>query len=129
MPCRSDYLEPTARERESVRVLELLREIRGEDFDHDKPHSGSYGSISTLDKDTAELCSWCSENLPPLEDRAPALSVPNAPYTDYIPSLELQIWWRKHQKADRERERIKEESKQRRIGSLQAELSELKERG
>lgn len=34
MPCRSDHMEPTARERESVRVLELIREKNGQPFDH-----------------------------------------------------------------------------------------------
>lgn len=89
MPCRSDYLEPNERERESVCVMEFLREIKGEPFNHDHPPGDIYGRVQTLDADTNELCYWCYDN-PKLLKRS---------------SLELQLWWQRHQKADRERER------------------------
>ena len=36
MPCRSDYMEPTARENETSRVLSFLDELAGKAFDHAK---------------------------------------------------------------------------------------------
>lgn len=95
MGCRSDYLEPTARELESVRVLEFLREINGLDFDHDNPHFKPYGNTEQLDSDTESLCGWCSTN-----------DVSKS-------SLELQLWWQKHQKHDQlrqEREAIQQKN-------------------
>jgi hypothetical protein len=86
MPCSSEHLEPTAREAESVRVLEFLREIQELAFDHDSPHYGPYGHPGTLDKDTANLCDWCR-----------AHDVKQK-------SLELQLWWQKHRRADAIRE-------------------------
>jgi hypothetical protein len=95
MPCSSEHLEPTAREAESVRVLELLREIEGQTFDHDNPHYAPYGHPDRLDLDTARLCLLCRED----SDIASR-------------SLELQLWWRRHkaadkQKADAQRERLR----------------------
>lgn len=83
MPCRSDYMEPTARERESGVVLELLKEIDGQPFDHEAP--SAYGTLATLDADTERLCDWCRTN------------------DVTARSLELQLWWQRHQRADARR--------------------------
>lgn len=83
MPCVSDHMDHTARERESGIVLELLKEIDGKAFDHENP--SYYGNESTLDADTARLCAWC--------DSHDVASL----------SLELQLWWRRHQAADAKR--------------------------
>jgi len=79
-------MEHTAREAESGQVLEFLKEISGEPFDHENP--SYYGNLATLDEDTARLCSWCQGN----EDHMSSMS------------LELQLWWQRHKKADAKRE-------------------------
>lgn len=88
MPCQSAYMEPTARERESVRVMGLMAEVG-----LIKHKSGCYGEPANLDMHTSQLCEFCQKN----------------DATKY--SLELQIWWRDHQIADKKRvERELEES-------------------
>lgn len=85
MPCQSDYLEHDAREKESGRVIEFLKEIDGLPFDHD--HPSYYGRITTLDADTARLCEWAQTHQEELPRH----------------SLELQLWWQQHQRADAKR--------------------------
>lgn len=87
MPCDSAYLNHTDKERESGKVLEFLKEVNGEYFDHDNP--SYYGNILTLNQDTERLCSWMKAH----PDQLPTLS------------LELQLWWKQHQKHDAVRER------------------------
>lgn len=87
MPCNCDHLEPRWDESESVKVLELLREARGESYNHKNPRHLPYGNPKTLDAETSALCALLKEH---------GLK-PSA-------SLELQIWWRDHQEADRARE-------------------------
>ena len=87
MPCDSSHLAPRTEEVESVKVLICLGEIgcaTGE-------YSPVYGRVATLDRDTAILCEWCK-----IHD-----------VTKY--SLELQIWWRDHQRADAAKERRRKE--------------------
>jgi hypothetical protein len=80
MPCNSQYLEPTAREKESAKLLVLLREIG---IHSDKiPY---YGFPEYLDECTRILCDYCQTAKMSTE------------------SLELQIWWRDHQIADKAR--------------------------
>lgn len=79
MPCHS-YSEPNCREIESIKLMELLSEIG--------KHEGEipyYGEISAIDQHTEMLCDFCQKN----------------DVTKY--SLELQIWWRDHHKADKDR--------------------------
>lgn len=86
MPCRSDYMEPTERDKESVRVMEFLREIDGLTFDHDNPWTkGQFAH--RLNKDTERLCAFCRQK---------------ELYPSQMPkfSLELQLWWKRHKKAD-----------------------------
>ena len=92
MPCNCDHLEPTKREAESVKVMELVREITGKPFDHKNPHHGPYGNTDHLNAYTAHLCEWCWNNPGKLKDM----------------SLELQIWWRDHQEADKAKEEQEE---------------------
>lgn len=77
MPCNCDHLEPSMREIESKRVMNLLSEVV---FMGDV---GYYGDVAALDEHTAKLCEFCQNN-----------NVTNH-------SLELQIWWRDHQESDR----------------------------
>ena len=97
MPCDAGHCEASAREVESRVVREFLREIAGKKFDHDDPskNQGYYGKVDELDNDTAALCAWCmSHDVSKM-------------------SLELQLWWKKHQKADAkklaERRRLEED--------------------
>ena len=87
MPYNSDYLESTNAEKNSVIVLTLLKELGIKTGYYDS----YYGRVKTLSRDVAMLCEACQK-------------VDVKKY-----SLELQIWWRDHQKADKER--IKEELK------------------
>lgn len=98
MPCYSEHMEPTALEKEHSRVLCLIREVHGGgpvdvmSGDWAGYHKKVYPNKSTkeeLDRDTRELC----ELLSPLTPRG---------ISDAF-SLELQIWWRDHQKFDRKR--------------------------
>ncbi len=86
MPCDSSHCAPLSEETESSKVRELLREVAGQPFNHQKRHE-YYGNVKTLDKDTATLCEACK----------------NLDVSKY--SLELQLWWRDHQKADAEKDR------------------------
>jgi hypothetical protein len=90
MPCQSDYLEPTGREKESARVIEFLHEIHGDEYNHEKPRR-PYGEVDMLDKHTDTLCEWCKAN-----------DVTKA-------SLELQLWWNRHKAADARRIKEREE--------------------
>ena len=99
MPCDSSYLRPRAEELESARVRELLREVNGQPFNHDEP-AEVYGQVAKLDSDTAALCVWCKNHRSEIQDH----------------SLELQIWWRDHQKRDAERE--EEEASERKRNAL-----------
>jgi len=84
MPCRSDYMEPTARERENKRVAGFLHEVG---LRPEYKQVGQYGVQEGLDSLTALLCTWCKAN------------------DVTTKSLELQIWWRDHKKIDEARER------------------------
>lgn len=84
MACNSEHMRHTDREAESGRVLEFLKEIAGQPFDHDNP--SYYGNVQTLDNDTAALCAWCMQHDVTKQ------------------SLELQLWWQQHQKHDAKRE-------------------------
>ena len=101
MPCRSDYREPDERDVELSHVLCLLEElntgkpVNAGSLNWDGHHPGAYRNTKDLDSQTAELCS----RLQRTKD-----------VTKY--SLEMQIWWRDHQKADaarllREQEDVK----------------------
>lgn len=101
MPCDSSHLEPNEREKESVRVRGFLRELGSKIMIFDP-----YGKPELLDRDTAELCQTCQE----------------VDVTNY--SLELQIWWRDHQKADKKK--LEEDLKQKTdLGEREAFLKEL----
>lgn len=104
MPCQSQYLEPNSRERESVKVMNLMHEVG---LIVNKP--GVYGRPLDLDIHTADLCNFCQNN----------------DVTRY--SLELQIWWRDHQAADRKR--IQRDIDAAELnGEKQAAISKLSER-
>ena len=80
MPCNCDHMEPTRHERESVKVMGFLHELGL----GDKPKV--YGQPTKIHEHTAQLCQACKR-----------IDITTK-------SLELQIWWRDHQAADRKRE-------------------------
>lgn len=92
MPCVSDYLAPSAREIEATKVNLLLDELDGKELDPREFKSGMDKRVynrgisqKELDDLTAYLCARLQRVDP----------------TEY--SLELQMWWRDHQKADKYR--------------------------
>lgn len=91
MPCNSDYLSPNKRERTSVAVLGFLQEcnLAGTATGG---YDRNYGNVAALSKDVAKLCAF-------LKTRTPRW------IKDHT-SLELQIFWRDHQEADRNREKM-----------------------
>lgn len=112
MPCNSDYMNPTQNEINLSVVYGLLDEIKtgklpkdfGNGFDNRVYSKGL--NKEDLDKKVEELCS----------------KLQNLDISKY--SLEMQIWWRDHQKADKERlereilEREIKEHKDKAIGKL-----------
>jgi hypothetical protein len=83
MPCDSSHMHASQREQESARVRAFLREV-GQPAPASAQPDHYYGNVATLDADTAALCDWCRAN----------------PEAVLGQSLELQIWWRDHQRAD-----------------------------
>ena len=90
MPCNSEYMEASALERELSKVACFLDEIAGKQWtrgDMAGYHSRVYckSTRELGDQLVAELCSALQ-----------CLDVSKF-------SLEMQIWWRDHQAADKER--------------------------
>lgn len=90
MPCNSDYLEADGLEIEISRVACLLDELDGKPFNADRwrgYHPRVYNRLSEVDPDelVSELC-----------HRLQKIDVSKQ-------SLEMQIWWRAHQAADKAR--------------------------
>lgn len=88
MPCACpESYARKGREEESHTVMSLLFEVG---LINKKPDY--YGDLKNVDKHTEMLCNFCQSN----------------DVKDY--SLELQIWWRDHQKKDAERLRKEQEA-------------------
>lgn len=94
MPCNSDYMAPSWSEKEASRLILLTEEAAtGKHIDVQSRewkgyHPDAYGhTISDERRDAmvAGLCAYCSSH-----------DLSNH-------SLELQMWWRDHQRADQER--------------------------
>lgn len=95
MPCNSDYMSASSKEKEASRMLCLLEEMRTgvpvnpHSHEWGGYHGGAYNrNLTDSDMNTLakELCALCRSD--GVEGR----------------SLELQIWWRDHQKMDAQRE-------------------------
>ena len=88
MPCNSDYMNATHRERELSRVASLLDELDGIPINRsywDGYHPLVYNKTVDGDRLVSSLC-----------DKLKAADVSKQ-------SLEMQIWWRDHQAADKAR--------------------------
>lgn len=103
MPCLSDYLEPSAREKESNRVYKFLIELGLNPTGGKGGYHKLYGNVEHLDADTRRLCA-ALKKLSPL--RIKDLS------------LRLQLWWERHQMADKKR--VEEEESERERRALRA---------
>lgn len=95
MPCNSDYMNPDYHEVNHSKVRSGLDELAGRTV-KDSYWEGYHPSVycehtskEELDIDTRTLC----EALSKLGKKTQTLS------------LELQLWWREHQKADKRREK------------------------
>lgn len=110
MGCRSDYMEPNERESESVLVCQLTKYLFTALGVVVPPHVMSsdyyYGSLATLDTDTAVLCSTIQELNKEQLDRI----VYDGHNAD---ARKLAAWWDQHQEADRKREEKEKEEKAR----------------
>lgn len=105
MPCRSDYLEPNQFEVEAGRLDCLLTELKtGEHVNPQSPewrggHPMYYNrgpTKSDIDSLTAALCKRLTAMTPEQIQQC---------------SLEMQIWWRNHQRADAKRKAIAQENR------------------
>ncbi len=90
MPCNSDYMAANGYERELSRVACLLDELAGKTWERSHwngyhPRVYNKADRSMGDQMVRELCSALQER----------------DVTQY--SLEMQIWWRDHQAADKAR--------------------------
>lgn len=93
MPCNSDYMNPSNEEVDLSKVYSLLDEISTSKLDksnYNGYHPKAYGlsSKDKLDKAVAKLCNILKK-----------IDVKNY-------SLEMQIWWRDHQIADKNRKNL-----------------------
>lgn len=119
MPCNSDYMEANGFEIEISRVACLLDELNGKS-QIDKSHWRGYHpqvyskgiGKPVADSMVRELC-----------DRLSRINV-----TEY--SLEMQIWWRDHKRADKERleREMREKHEQRDRQAALAKLSDYERR-
>lgn len=109
MPCNSDYMNATERETALSQVACLLDELDGKQINRDHwrgYHPRVYSRNADGDALVAELCA-----------KLQAIDVSKQ-------SLEMQIWWRDHQAADKarlQREQAQAQTEQER----QAVLSKL----
>ena len=93
MPCNSDYLEPTRFEKNLSEVIALQEELKtgklpkyyGTGWIPDSNGGAEYAT-GDLDEEVESLCSKLQQ-----VDKAGLIR-------EF--SLELQMWWRNHQKAD-----------------------------
>lgn len=103
MPCRSDYMEPTAHEVALSQVCCVLDELADKKVKEswwNGNHPKVYGkgiSRSEADAWTAEACKQC-------RNEEASGNIQNH-------SLELQMWWREHKKKDKAREEAEEKAK------------------
>lgn len=91
MPCNSEYLNASGTEVELSRVACLLDELDGKKWsngDWDGYHPRIYNKLAELEKDV------CDAMVSELCSRLQGVDVKKY-------SLEMQMWWRDHQEADK----------------------------
>lgn len=103
MPCRSDHMEPNAREAESKLVADLINWLMNRLKRHDeipkdvfKATQSMYGNQSETDVFTAMLCKLIRGLTPEEENKWI--------YNGRDPwARKLADWWERHQEVDRKR--------------------------
>jgi len=93
MPCNSDYMEADERECELTKVVQLLDELDGKG----PPDPETYGN----GYDKRVYNDWQDGGVKFVVELCNRLQKLETCISDY--SLEMQMWWRDHQRADRER--------------------------
>ena len=92
MPCNSDYLDASPSERWLSAVYQLLDELDGKPFDPAEFGNGYdtrvYNKIHSQEEKHALVSLLCAR-------------LRQVDVTKY--SLEMQMWWRNHQRADQKR--------------------------
>jgi len=109
MGCRSDYMEPSQREKESKLVCTLLKYLlhsMGQSVPAriTKAAEETYGEVFHLDQDTDLLCSLCKE----MSDEQAAKHLYDGRNAE---ARRLADWWDHHQEADRKREEVEAKSR------------------
>lgn len=84
MPCNSDYMKPTGIEVYAGHLQELLKETKHQRANYKDQRAIYNATQMHITEMTEKLCAWCKTH-----------NVAQA-------SLEMQIWWRDHCKADAE---------------------------
>ena len=97
MPCNCDYMEPNDREINHAKIIALIEELDTGILPNNPIQSRIYNKTNSeiFNKDGSTLCS----------------RLKNTDVSKY--SLEMQIWWRDHQKADelrKEADKLKKEN-------------------
>lgn len=98
MPCNSDHMEPDGLEVEGSRVLALMDELDGETL-NEKHYGGMHPSVYNRGVTKRQVDSWTAQLCMRLG--APGVDVKTH-------SLEMQMWWRNHQRADANRKALRE---------------------
>lgn len=116
MPCNSDHLQATSHEIEASKVVGLLDELETGKL----PEDFGDGYDSRVYSKNAEKI---------LKDKTPVLCKKLGEMSDEeiaSKSLEMQMWWRDHKKADQERlkRELKEKKNDRERQALIASLSD-----
>ncbi len=114
MPCRADHMEPNDREIELSKILAFLEELKTGKLD--EHHLKGYHPSVYCEKPTQEQLNDATSQL--------CKNLRFATLTHY--SLELQIWWRKHQKSEERREREDREELEAKEVADRKELARLK---
>ena len=89
MPCNSEYMNPSNKEKELSRVACLIDELNGLEWAKSQwngYHGSVYCKMSALEKADEMVSELC-------------LRLQSVDVSKY--SLEMQIWWRDHQAADK----------------------------
>ena len=97
MPCNSDYMDASSSEINLSRVLLLLDELDGKGAPD--PHGDQWAGYDKRVYSRGTTKSLLNEKVALLCSRLQKIDV-----TKY--SLEMQVWWRNHQCADRKREKM-----------------------
>lgn len=104
MPCRSEYMEPTKREKEARRVAELIDYVyywMGKDPEIDIPRANQLhlDHSAKLDIWTDHLCSLCRNMTEEEKDSC----IYNGRERD---ARRLADWWEEHESADKRRRKM-----------------------